>query len=49
MLSNGFVPGDSHATSYNEGGRQVGLHILQKININIEKYAKMIEDGEKQN
>ena len=48
MLSNGFVPGDSHATAYNEGGRQVALHILQKLNVNIERLEKMIEDGEKQ-
>ncbi|RMF55083.1 hypothetical protein D6745_03210 [Candidatus Woesearchaeota archaeon] len=46
FYSTSFVEGDMFATAFNEGGRNVVMQILKKININLDELEKQILEGE---
>jgi len=48
MLTKSFVEGDPYGTAYNDGARSLCLYILDKTNIDIQKLAEQIKQGERQ-
>ena len=45
MMTRSFVPGDSYATHFNEGQREVLLHILNKLKTDPKKLLQQIDIG----
>jgi hypothetical protein len=45
MVTDSHVVGDPYSTAYNEGRRAVVLHILEKININVQALEKKYQEG----
>lgn len=42
--SSSFVPGDPHQTAFNEGARDVFLHIAEMAGVKAEDFPKLIKE-----
>ena len=46
MVGSSFVPGDPHATAFNEGKRRLALEIIERLNVNPDRLLTMLRTGE---
>lgn len=46
MVGSSFVPGDPHATAFNEGKRRLALEIIERLNVNPDALLRMLREGE---
>lgn len=42
FIDTNYVPGDSHGTAFNEGGRNLVLHIVRNLKMNVNTISKQL-------